>query len=303
MDLARTPSGIGFEELEGSPRIRLTQKGMEATRTFKVAWEDWEGFLGELVGYADLVAGALDLATPFAFPGFENLFVDSADVEPFEPGNPRGPVDMVFATNSYDAGAKVTVNYKTKDDNDDNDKNDKPEVPEGTFLTVSGDLGAEYQTIPGRVWKWSSDGAKLPADQNPGIVIPTIEWSMSWEKVPLPPWAAIRNCIGKVNKGTFNGAAEGHILFLGGKIQRDFSFQQTEALYKLDYKFGERNISGMAPGAAPTDPPIEGGWNHFYRSNPAPGGGIGITVEMVKDDAGKLPYWTTDMQALFKFGE
>ena len=306
---SKTPGGIPFEELAGSPTIRINEKGCEGTRVFRTPWETWRDFVKEIVGYSDLIGYVASMATPLSFPGFGNMLVDTIDVVPFEDSAPDGGyVDLYYYTNSYNGapvepyggGAKVTVKYKTKDDSDNNDKNDKPEVPEGTTLSISGDFGAEYQTIPGRIWTWP-DTKPLPADQNPGILIPTITWNMSWERVPLPPWTAIRSSLGTTNQSTFYGVAADHMLFLGGDIERQFSMQTNFALYKLTYKFAERHLQGYAPNGAGGFTQRDAGWNEYIRFNPAVKTNP-ITVEHIFDGNTKPPYQSTNFANLFKFG-
>ena len=46
-----------------------------------------------------------------------------------------------------------------------------PRVPNGTFLVATGEVGAQYMSLPGRTWKWP-DATIVEDDFSPGILIP-----------------------------------------------------------------------------------------------------------------------------------
>src|SRR5690606_22757392 len=115
-----------------------------------------------------------------------------------------------------DGGARVTATYRTLFDGDNRSRKDLPDVPEGTVLTYSADLGAEYVSTPGRTWRWeNATGEPLAEDIHPGLLIPTGAFQLVWQRVPLPPWDKVRELRGKVNASEFVGAPPGTVLFLG----------------------------------------------------------------------------------------
>lgn len=274
-----TAGGIPFEELGGSPTISVTQKKTTAKRMFRTNWSDWQAFSSEVIGGPGAgFFGFGSINDPTTFPGFDRMVVEDIDIEPFEPESPTGGVDVWTLTNAYDGGAKIIVSYESKDPGDDKDGKDKPEVPDGTFLTLNLDVGGEYQTIPGRTWKWFSDFEQLPADTNPGILIPTSEVVYNWERVPNPPWDNIRKATGCVSEFAFPSTGSrdkfkaGSLLFLGAKASRQFAMQTQLALWKLEYRFSERLLKSPVNNDFTV-----AGWNYYYRSNPAaPGGGLVI---------------------------
>src|SRR5262245_52252570 len=66
---------VAFEELEGSPGLEVSESGMTAWRSFRVAWADWPQFCRELIGSYRVVGGSFVFAAPLEFPGFPNLVV------------------------------------------------------------------------------------------------------------------------------------------------------------------------------------------------------------------------------------
>ncbi|MCG8586905.1 MAG: hypothetical protein MI757_19550 [Pirellulales bacterium] len=281
---------IDFEELEGSPTIRISESGTLATRVFRVAWDDWIDFARSLVGEYAIVGCTFQFLPPIAFPDMPNLVVSDIDVEPFDPGNPEGSEVSTLSsgTNRYpDAGAKVTVRYQNLFDSDNTPRADLPGVPEGTYLTYEADLSAETISTPGRAWQWD-DGSDepLPPDVRPRIMVPTGAFRLVWHRVMLPPWDAIRSLRGHVNATNFVGATPETVMFCGARIRREFQFLTTGGYWRVEYQFNERTVP-LASGV--------GGWNHALQDEN--GGWV-----KVKDRAGDPPHPTGDLALLFLFG-
>jgi hypothetical protein len=294
--MASTPKGIGFEEIEGSPKIAITQGGVNATRTFKVAWADWQAFARELVGDYLLFGSTPRLESPFAFPGFENAIVDHVTVEPFDPQSPDGgAVTLGSATNAYSTGAKITAIYKTLFAANNLGRPSLPSVPQHTVLTHSEDIGAEYLTTPGRTWAWETDGTSVADDVNPGILVATRIITLRWDRIRNPPWTNIRDVRGKINNAQFIDSPTGTLLFLGARISRKFHFILDDGLWQLDYQFSERIVREGGSSY---------GWNYFYRERPA--GGVHWLRIAAKDAAGAVtttyPYESADFSTLFAYG-
>ncbi len=286
---------IPFEELEDSPRIQVQQQGTTAWRRFRVAWSDWQPFARLLVGTYRVTAGRVRFVPPLPFPGIANLLVDELEVEPLDGSSPNGTAigTAKQGTNAYpDGGALVTATYRTLFDQDNQSRVKLPKVPGGTILTYQAELGVEYLSTPGRVWRWQGAPAPrvLAEDQFPGVLIPQGNFQLSWQRVPLPPWDAIRALRGKVNQLEFVGAPAGTVMFLGAKATRQFQFIERGGFWKLEYVFAE-NTRHLAAGG-------EVGWNYFYREQPV----AGEHWLPIEDASGRPPYASADFAPLFQLG-
>jgi len=285
---------IVFEELAGSPVVTITPTGTVAVRTFRVAWADWQDFAHLLVGRYRTVHCAFVFVRPMEFPGMPNLVVSDLKVEPFDPENPDGSAitTITRGTNTYpDAGAKITATYRTLFDADNQPRENLPSVPDGTHLTYSAQLGAEYQTVPGRVWNWvgALGNPQLPPDVNPGVLVPTGTYRLKWHRVALPPWDTIRAMRGKVNNATFGGSPAGTVLFVGARITRQFQFSDEGGFWQIEYSFSEKTVE--------LNSAVKVGWNYQYKEKAVSGE---HWVE-VNDDDGRAPYQEADLSSLFQF--
>jgi len=285
---------VAFEELEGSPRIRVNEQGTTAIRAFRVAWNDWQEFTRALIGEFRAFGLATQFLPPIDFPGLPNLIVNDLQVEPFDPGNPSGGAGVTLGaqTNAYpDGGAKVTATYRTMFHEFNRSRRDLPNVPSGTFLTYSADLGSERIAVPGRAWRWADQPAvRVPDDVNPGVLVPSGVFTLRWQRVPLPPWSQIRQLRGKLNADTFVSGTPGTVMFLGARVSRRFQFVADGGYWNLEYTFAE-NTKTLADGASKV------GWNHYFKES-AVGGEHWLAIE---DQDGAAPYASGDFTQLFQF--
>jgi len=280
---------IAFEELEGSPRIHIDQQRTRATRVFRVDWDQWQGFARQLVGSYRVIGCQTFFVPPLEFPEMPNLVVSDIKVEPLDGEHPEGSAvsTITSGTNRYpDAGAKVTVTYETLFDANNRPRSDLPQVPGGTFLTFRAELGAEEVATAGRVWQWDDDNEQLAPDRHPRIIIPMSTFRLTWHRVVLPPWEAIRAIRGHVNGGVFMGAAAQTVLFAGAKVSREFQFIEDGGFWRVEFTFHERTVP-LGGGV--------GGWNHEYKD------ATGAWTKIV-DSGGNTPYRTADFSPLFQFG-
>jgi len=284
---------VAFEELEGSPRIRVNEQGTTAVRVFRVAWDDWQDFVRDLIGTFRVLGLATQFVPPIQFPGLPNLIVGDVQVEPFDAGNPDGAAGITLGayTNSYSAGgAKVTATYRTMLDEQSPSRRDLPNVPNGTFLTYSADLGSQRTSIPGRTWHWSSSTERVSDDINPGVLLPSGIFTLRWQRVPLPPWSQIRALRGKLNDSTFVSAPAGTVMFLGARVSRRFQFVEDGGYWNLDYTFSE-NTKTLSDGASTV------GWNYFYKEKALDG----EHWVAIKNEEASPPYASADFLQLFTF--
>jgi hypothetical protein len=283
---------VAYEELEGSPRLRINDAGVSAVRVFRVAWADWPAFARSLIGHYQLIGGALHYVPALPFPGLLNLIADELAIEPFDPRNPSGDVSQTLdgATNAYSGGARVTATYRTLRDRDNRSRDDLPSVPEGTFLRFRSEVAAEYYSTPGRVWSWDIAGApKVSEDVMPGILLPSGGYELIWQRVAYPPWDAMRALRGKLNQSTFLGSPAGTVLFTGARATREFQFLEDGGLWRIEYQFLEQTKE-LNSGT-------KVGWNYFYREQAS----AGEHWLRIKDATGDPPYLSGDFSALFVF--
>ncbi len=281
-----------FEELDDSPRFHITESGTSAVRRFLVAWSQWQSFARQLVGSFQIVGSGFSFVIP-SHVLLNNLIVSELTVDPW-------PADKITSGALFSLGsspnayphALVTATYRTIYDHDNRSRPDLPDVPAGTILTYSAELGAEYITVPGRVWQWVDppDNAKVPDDVNPGLLLPSGAYRLLWRRVAQPPWDAIRALRGKVNNATFVGAPTGTVLFLGARVTREFQFLEEGGFWRLEYSFLESTRELSGGGSA--------GWNHFYKEQ-ASGGEHWVAIE---DEDGNPPYRAGNFAGLFQFG-
>jgi hypothetical protein len=283
---SESPLGVPFEEMEGSPTVQFVRgKGLSGTRILRCDWNNYAALARELLGVIAFVAGAPVSATPLSFPGIEFLIVKDIDIKPFQPNSPDGnhPVDILSACNTYANGALLTVEYGPMDLN--NDPN-RPDIPSGTFLSVSSDSNGEYQTIPGRVWKWSSTGATGPTIgeaiasdvPGPGVITPVRQHNFVWSYVTNPPDNTIINSIGRVNNAPFYGKDAQTLLFTNVRSHREFQFDNSNPLWTIEYGFGEHPF----------------GWNKFLYTDAK-------FYSIASSKGGNSPYQTADFTQLFGY--
>ena len=283
---------VPFQELDGSPKYRIAQSGTTATRRFLVAWPLWQAFARELLGTYQVIGGAFSFTAPSHLL-LGNLIVSELAVDPWpeEKITSGDLLSLASSPNDYEY-AMVTAGYRTIHDQNNLSRPDLPAVPDGTLLTYSADLGAEYVTVPGRVWNWDAapDDPRVPDDVNPGLLIPQGTYQLTWHRVALPPWEAIRQLRGKVNQAEFVGAPPGTVLFLGARASREFQFVENGGFWRIEYAFLE-NTKELSSGE-------QAGWNHFYKES-AVDGEHWVAIE---DQDGNPPYRAGDLNALFQFG-
>jgi hypothetical protein len=267
---------VSYEELEGSPKIKMDRKGGSATRMFKIAWVDIKAFFVEL--FPRPLAGY----PPASWvPGYAWMRAQSAEAEPFNSTRPGGV--NVGSDITYSDTARVSVEYGPPD----MDQEQQPVSTEGedgggedggggdgtgpggdegatggekgtteqpvTLLEHSVHVGAEFLTISSLILEWEKEPKETTRKVRAGKLVPTMEHQITWNNVQTPPWWNIRRCNGRVNDGSFLGAPVECVLFVGCDANRTITNDGKKA-WTLKYKFSEKQIE-------PTK-----GWNYFYRA-------------------------------------
>lgn len=292
------PLPYGAEELEGSPIVEIEEDGTSATRLFRLPnWDEWRRFARDLIGHYLFIGDVFYFVRPIEFPGFVNLIVSRIRVEPLDPQHPVGDLNFLrVGTNQYpDAGAKLSVHYKTVYDTDNQQHPDNPKVPRGTYLSYRVDLSTEVETIPGRSWVYDIGGAPpLPDDIQPKLIRPSGGYTLTWHRVIRPPWSAIRLLRGKLNSASFLGAAPGTVLFLGARMTRQFQFLETGGFWEIRYSFAEDTKKLK-------DQQTSVGWNYFPRRSENPGDENWAPIRHANSSPAEPPYQSGDFNLLFQF--
>jgi hypothetical protein len=285
---------VSFQELVGSPRVRILESGkVVAEREFKVAWSDWVAFVNELRGlyFSAATKGAV-LVAPAYFPDNPALRVVSIAVAPFDDQSPDGDaaiVDLSAGLNSYAGGARVRVEYGVIDTGGDRRK---PPHPPETFLRWERDVGVDVLSIPARYWKWSGGPNTILEDDLPiGVRVPVATHTLVWSNVARPPYDTIRDARGTVNADAILGAEPGCLLFVGAKIAEIYQLDGT-LRYTLQYMFAEKTVPLVA------NPDTVVGHNFFYYG---PGSGGENWFEVVSVGGGHAVYPSTQFAPLFQY--
>jgi len=201
--MARVIAGIAYEELKGTGKITMGPQGIVGTRIFKVVYS-------RAVAFALTVLTSMNKGTqtPMYYWPLDNgmnLYPKTVELEGL--GKCLSETDYPGYT-----FARVTVTYEELPSAAQN-KNKK--IPH----TMSVDYSAEFITIAPGSYKFD-DGAYLP--QNIGILMPTIERTITLKNCKVIPETALRGCRGRVNEGTFFGADPETVLFLGAATDGEF---------------------------------------------------------------------------------
>jgi hypothetical protein len=195
------------------------------------------------------------------------LYIDTIDVkqmsDKLDSASPPNPV----------SGWECTLNYKSKPYiNNQPNQNDlpgnKPGSQGGTMISYDVDIGGNFLTLPNSALMWASDSSAIfNKDIQFGVVAVTIEHTVTWHNMLIPPWGAIRRCAGNVNSTVMLGASIGNLMFVGVNGSREFSVQGSPT-WTLKYKFSEKQTSSLVA----TLPAVAGlgGWNLYLRPDKSP---------------------------------
>lgn len=282
---------VPFTEWEGYPKIRYANGQLSFERKLMCPWNRSIEFFTELVGGFASIAGTFTYQPPAQFPGVPYAVVQEVSIEPWSERIMTPATGLNQSTNAYEY-AVFNVRYGMQDIQGSGGRSDLPAVPDGTTISYRQSYGAEYMTVPGNTFKWASDDAPVSDDINAGLLLPTIDFTLSWRNVPRPPWAKIDELAGKVNDASFLGYDAGKVLFLGMTEEAEFQIDRSPR-WTLDYAFKVRSVNSTV------NPTATYGWNHFYRQEPVSGG---EHWQAIKNKSGDPVYASANLLSLFSFG-
>lgn len=246
----------------------------------------------------------------FPIPGFQWLYVKTINVQQIS-----DKLDSAVPPNPS-AGWLLDVDYESQPYNNQNGGNNKSNDLPGSGTPNSGgpggaggagtdvmlsyevDIGGNFITYPSTALQWVSDSMRPHIDVQPGVIEVTVEHSITWHHVALPPWAALRRCAGRVNQRPFLGAPMGCLLFGGANCSREFDMTGNRT-WTMKMKFSEKMLPAVInPALKALDPTGTiygaGGWNFFLRPNLPTG---------VAYDVLKLGKSTNPVQAIYPFAD
>lgn len=298
------PLPLGAEELAGSPTIDIGIDGSTGVRRFYLPnYDDFNEFIGMIIGSYAEVSDEVIAIPPIPFPNSPLMIPTRCNVVPFGDENSayssNDTGDLSLQEMSYHNGAIVTVTYETKLD-DGSGSSGLPEVPDGTYLELEGDIGQQVIELTGRkAWYRFDSDKPIEKDYRLSMVMPTEDFTLTWNYVTRPPWAAIRSARGKVNDAAWLSPAGGtpyfgaqQVLFKGCNYNRQFQIATGgRGFWRLVYHFSAQ--SKYQRDGTPV------GWNHVLYSD-------GTTTDWEEATLIKgvdsPPYLGTSFDDLFRYG-
>lgn len=217
---------VAFDEYTGSPTYSGSLTEMRATRKGKIAWGDIDNLFLELFPAA--VLGIPQL--PALCPGSSVLYADSVN---FAPLHPDGDQDYTQTPPTY-TYADVEIGYKTLSYEQTDPATDQ-------IVTRRFSIGAEFMTMKNRGIRWKGEADPIKDTEfDAGKIVPMLETIITLHRVTAAYYSSLRTAIdgliGKVNDGSFEGAAQGTLLFLGGEFQQTVTSDGTSP-WQVELKF------------------------------------------------------------------
>jgi hypothetical protein len=238
-------------------------------------WDNGDAFANALLG---IVGGQ-----PHRHPLSLNLVCTQAVVQ--GRGRPSLSSDGMPA---FSDGAKIRATYRspgtafggsfsnTALDDPGNAHQIDPATPI-VWCTQELDFETETLSVPNSSYTWESDGTSASVPVQLDLAVTTM--SLTFHRRSSLPMTRVRNLRGKINSGTFLGAAAECVWFVGGKTSREASTDGT-VTQKVTLIFKERNIS----------------WNKFLRPGKMPSDAA--NWDYLKDTGNKRRFVTADLTPL-----
>lgn len=257
---------VVFNEISGSPLIIQTSTRASAQRQGIIAWGDIDDFIAQVFPPIINPGVTIEEGAGVAFPGKDFIRADSIEFIPhFGEDDPiTGPdITQDFDTLPTFLNALATIDYVTPKFALDDDEDLIP------FLIHRWSIGGEFLSIGGESTIWELDSEQA-ADVEPATFVPTIEHEITWLHVISPPFATIRDRVGKVNSSsldfTTGTIVTETLAFVGAELQREVLSDGARA-WEVTYRFSERRVVSLDedPTLAGPNPGV-GGWNHYWRS-------------------------------------
>lgn len=224
---------IDFEELNGSGKVSWAGGTATATRIFNVEWDDAFDFVDEVLGGYGIGG---NYNGPGQYPYLPYLWATEAELEGI--GAPDEAVRSLGRVIEYPQ-AKITIKYEPQLFQDDDD----PQTVEEESVSIA----TEMMTLPSGSYEYV-DGTVVADSAMPGMLMTTMQYTVSRAHVTTLQAGTISGLIGRVNDGGWRDYGAGLVLFPGVSANRKTTTDGKED-WQIDYSFLVR----------PTN------WNHIYR--------------------------------------
>lgn len=179
---------VPYNEMDGSPEVRHTRRGVNATRRLRCAWGARSLLARQLMGYTNGAGVSFETAT---LPDYDDVYVSDVNIAP-APGQTLQDSSDPQHT-SYEQ-AILTVQYKS----DDSSVSTTPGSGTERF-SESLECAKEFLTLPGKKLYWDSANTQTVGDgAGPSLILPMLTWVYTRRRVQNIPNGAV-NGIGLVN--------------------------------------------------------------------------------------------------------
>tara|TARA_R110002096_G_scaffold66682_6_gene162287 strand:+ start:8549 stop:9538 length:990 start_codon:yes stop_codon:yes gene_type:complete len=275
---------IAVDVQAGSPYGNINAESGSITVVGKISWANLGGKLAEL--FPSSTTGGLG-ANPYD-PLFGIYRCQSVEFKPIgaDPkvnyGTPAvSSHDSDFTMPVYEY-AWLTITYSSQQVEFPNASGDTPDTPDGSTQVVGLQhqltSGGEIITLDDSSLVWSDTKSVKGTNVSATKVVATIEHNVTWNRVLSPPWASMRELIGKVNDANLGPFQTGTmyvetLLYLGFTATPDITADGVR-VWNIGYRFSERRVDELtkdAEGGTVTADGVAGyesqfgGWNHFYK--------------------------------------
>lgn len=271
---------VPYSELLGSPVISISKKEMTIQRNLICAWDDYKQVLVDL--FRTAVGGIALTTAAYPDPWFRFTYVDRVQVKPFFDDLPSLGWDENHV-NRYSL-ARIDVDYKSSE----NDPSDQPQDEAPHIITRKITFGGEMMSLPSASLVWDGVAAADEFPVNPDVAagkfIPITNHHLTLHQVRNVPWDQIRNLIGKINSGVFEGAAPETLMFTGVNLSQSV-YADGQRPWEIELTFSEKRIH---------DGGNIRGWNHFMMNLP----GEQIWKKLKTKEGGSFIYETGNFSPL-----
>jgi hypothetical protein len=223
---------VAFDEFTASPTFSCTASEVRAVRRGKIAWADIDAMFAELFPAAAYGIPQL----PQRYPGSSILYAESVN---FKPLHPDGDQLYAFSPPRY-TYAEAEITYKTIP----YEQSDPGTPTASQIVTRRFSISGEFMTMKNRGIRWKGETTPIKDTEfQAGKIIPMLDASITLHQVTPAYYSSLRtvvnDLIGKINNATFEGAAAGTLLFLGGEFQQTVS-NTGSSPWQVDLKFQQR---------------------------------------------------------------
>lgn len=282
-----TAGGIEYDRVEG-PTLSIRRDEERVVETVRIRASNVLAFRLEAMPPPIFLFNDSAIAPYRRLPGAEWYVAESLEFRPQTQDLPADPfgVDGDAPSDTYNDFYLCTITYRPwlESQDEPRDTNDPQ-----TFLEVEKTAGAQFLSIPptnSEVQEIDSlgrlpDGATSDEDTAPKLVnkdlqhgmtmvIPTVEYTLTWPLVLNPPFELIERTMGKVNNAAlpiFDNSPRETVLFMGYSARQRFVWDGATARaqpWEVQYKFSKRAINRRGKTMEENNDGRVFGWNHEF---------------------------------------